>query len=72
MPIELLDYYRNLIEQSYSSGVETDIVHQGAHTFPAVALTLTSKHWIYIRDLHRKFAEDLQVKRTNDDNELFR
>ncbi|CAF3427055.1 unnamed protein product [Rotaria socialis] len=62
LPIELLDFYTNLIEQSHSSGVETDIVHQGAHTFPAVAFTLTNKNWHLIRDLHRKFAEDLQWK----------
>ncbi|CAF3937743.1 unnamed protein product [Adineta steineri] len=62
LPIELLDYYTNLVEQSYSSGVETDIVHQGAHTFPAVALTLTNKNWHLIKDVHRKFAEDLQWK----------
>lgn len=62
LPIELLDSYRNLIEQSYSSGVEVDIVHQGAHTFPAVALTLSAEHWHLLRDIHRKFAEDLQWK----------
>ncbi|CAF4617396.1 unnamed protein product, partial [Rotaria sp. Silwood2] len=62
LPIELLDFYTSLIEQSHSSGVETDIVHQGAHTFPAVALTLTNKNWHLIRDLHRKFAEDVQWK----------
>ncbi|CAF3584726.1 unnamed protein product [Rotaria socialis] len=62
LPIELLDFYTNLIEQSHSSGVETDIVHQGAHTFPAVAFTLTNKNWHLIRDLHRKFAEVLQWK----------
>ncbi|CAF1273191.1 unnamed protein product [Rotaria sordida] len=60
LPIELLDFYTSLIEQSHSSGVETDIVHQGAHTFPAVALTLTNKNWHRIRDLHKKFSEDLQ------------
>ncbi len=57
----MLDFYTNLVEQSYSSGVETDVVHQGAHTFPAVALTLTNKNWNLIKDVHRKFAEDLQV-----------
>ncbi|CAF3959358.1 unnamed protein product [Rotaria sordida] len=62
LPIELLDFYTSLIEQSHSSGVETDIVHQGAHTFPAVALTLTNKNWHRIRDLHKKFSEDLQWK----------
>ncbi|CAF1281058.1 unnamed protein product [Adineta ricciae] len=62
LPIELLDYYTNLVEQSYSSGVETDIIHQGAHTFPAVVLTLTNKNWNLIRDIHKKFAEDLQWK----------
>ncbi|CAF4825542.1 unnamed protein product [Rotaria sp. Silwood1] len=62
LPIELLDFYTSIIEQSHSSGVETDIVHQGAHTFPAVALTLTNKNWHLIRDLHKKFAEDLQWK----------
>ena len=57
----LLEYYKTIVEQSYSSGVETDIVHQGAFTFPAVALTLTNENWDLIKDLHKKFAEDLQV-----------
>lgn len=61
VPIELLEFYTNIVEQSYTSGVETDVVHQGAHTFPAVALTLTNTNWDLIRDVYRKFAEDLQV-----------
>lgn len=36
-------------------------MHQGAFTFPAVALTLTNQNWNLIQDLHKKFAEDLQV-----------
>ena len=62
LPEELLEYYKTIVEQSYSSGVETDIVHQGAFTFPAVALTLTNQNWDLIKDLHKKFAEDLQWK----------
>lgn len=65
VPIELIDFYRSLIEQSYTSGIETDIVHQGAFTFPAVALTLGNQHWHLIKDIHKKFSEDLQVNFIN-------
>ena len=61
LPEELLEYYRTVVEQSYSSGVETDIVHQGALTFPGVVLTLTDQNWNLIKDSHEKFAEDLHV-----------
>ncbi|CAF0779211.1 unnamed protein product [Didymodactylos carnosus] len=62
LPSALIDFYTSIIEQSYSSGVETDVVHQSAHTFPAVALTITNSNWHLIRDTHRKLSEDLQWK----------
>ena len=63
VPIDLLEHYLKMINPPLSyEGVDPDLSHHCAYSFPAVAMTLGRKHWPCLKEAYEYLARDLHMK----------
>ena len=51
-----------MVDINSQNNLDSEMNYNCAFNFPAIALTLGTPHWPYIRDLYRKLAEDVSWK----------
>lgn len=63
VPLDLLEHYLKMINPPASfEGVDPDLSHHCAYSFPAVAMTLGRKHWPCLKEAYEYLARDLHMK----------
>ncbi|CAF0880913.1 unnamed protein product [Brachionus calyciflorus] len=62
VPPILLSYFVTMVDINTQNSLDSEMNYNCAYNFPAIALTLGSKYWKFIKNLYKKLSEDLSWK----------